>query len=116
MSKTVNEYLRETRPAGPFGNRPAMVLGDGSVVSVQASSGHYCSPRRDGADSYDAVEVGFPTGANGELWDHDWDCPEMADWAEGNPEEGTVYAYVPVEVLQRVVDNHGGIVGQRGRH
>jgi hypothetical protein len=93
-----------------------MVLGDGSTVSVQASQGHYCEPRRDGATAYSAVEVGFPRGPEGELWDHEFDCPELADYAEGDPAEGTVYAWVPVEVLQRVLDDHGGIVGQRGQH
>ncbi|MED5369002.1 MAG: hypothetical protein VX978_05865 [Pseudomonadota bacterium] len=38
-----------------------VVCADGFSMSVQAHNGAYCSPRIDNAESYDEVEVGFPS-------------------------------------------------------
>lgn len=35
------------------------VMGNGNIMSVQASAYHYCSPRKDNADNYTTVEVAF---------------------------------------------------------
>ena len=77
---------------------------DGFTMSVQASSGHYCSPRSD-EGPYTSVEVGFPNREE----------PLLMRYAEDEtcPTE-TVYGWVPLEVVQAVVESHGGtdIVGQ----
>ncbi len=67
---------------------------DGFSMSVQASSTHYCSPREDDAD-WCRVEVGFPSSPE----------PLLLPYASSSD----VYGYVPVEVVDAVIDSHGGI-------
>lgn len=73
---------------------------DGLEMSVQASTTHYCSPRN-GIGPWTAVEVGFPSQR----------VEELMEYAE-NPDEPTktVYGWVPVEVVERIVEAHGGII------
>jgi len=74
---------------------------DGTTLSVQASGGHYCSPRVDEA-AYTHVEVGYPSALP---------TPEMLQFAEcpDNP-LATVYGYVPIEIVNSYIDSHGGII------
>ena len=66
------------------------------TLSIQASENHYCIPQVDNAESYEAVEVGFP----------DFDFPQwfIDEYAENvsEPQE-TVYAYVPIDVLVQAI-------------
>lgn len=73
---------------------------DGLTLSAQASVSHYCTPRN-GAGPWVAVEVGYPSER----------VEELMEYAE-NPDEptDTVYGWVPVEVVESVINNHGGIV------
>jgi hypothetical protein len=73
----------------------------GFSMSVQAHVGAYCSPRISGASSYSEVEVGFPSQRE----------PLLMKWCE-EPEDptGTVYGYVPVQVITNVIAKHGGMV------
>lgn len=73
---------------------------DGFEVSVQASSIHYCVPRSNNAHPYKAFELGYPSEKDDLIMEYAED-PE-------NP-TGTVYAYVPVEVVEKLVEKHGGI-------
>lgn len=77
-----------------------MTLNDGTVMSVQASHFHYCSPRIDNADCYDSVEVGFPSCEIAEIMEYAEDPDHPTD---------TVYGRVPVEILNQVIDSRGGI-------
>jgi hypothetical protein len=72
----------------------------GLTFSAQASVTHYCTPR-DSVGPWEEVEVGFPSER----------VEEFMEYAD-DPDEptGTVYGYVPVEVVEAVVDSHGGIV------
>jgi len=72
---------------------------DGFNMSVQGSSGHYCTPRKT-QDWYMAMEIGYPSDKQDLLM-------EYAE-QEGNPTD-TVYGYVPVDIIQEVINNHGGI-------
>tara|TARA_Y100001938_G_scaffold79554_1_gene109943 strand:- start:884 stop:1225 length:342 start_codon:yes stop_codon:yes gene_type:complete len=78
-----------------------VVCADGFTMSVQAHESAYCSPRRDYADPYTSVEVGFPSNAE----------PLLVEYAE-DPESPTmtVYAWVPVQVVTNVIAKHGGMV------
>jgi hypothetical protein len=71
---------------------------DGFVMSVQAAATCYCYPRRD-TGPWSEVEVGFPSEKENLLM----------EYAE-NPERptDTVYLNVPVEVVQKIIANHGG--------
>ena len=72
---------------------------DGESLSVQASSGHYCSPRDD-VGPYTEVEVGYPTCSPPKS------MMEFAENAE-NP-TATIYAWVPVPVVREFIEDHGG--------
>ena len=81
---------------------PQLACQDGFKMSVQVSNGHYCSPRKDfeDAQNYYQMEVGFPTQSE----------PLLLDYAEDRdkPTE-TVYGYVPVEIINKVITKHGGL-------
>ena len=95
----INEYLY-TPPGAPA--RPtvlqALKCADGFTMSVQASEIHYCSPRESGLNHYDSVEVGFPSQREESLM-------EYAD----DPENPIVYGWVPVEVVDAIINAHGGL-------
>jgi hypothetical protein len=76
---------------------------DGLSLSVQASTTHYCEPR-DGVGPWTAVEVGFPSHRVEELMEYDQHDAEPTK---------TVYGWVPVEVVERIVEAHGGIISPR---
>ena len=74
---------------------------DGFTMSVQAHGGAYCSPRTNNAEKYTAVEVGFPNREE----------PLLLDFAE-DPDKPTqtVYPYVPVDVVNKLIKKHGGTI------
>ena len=78
----------------------AITCKDGFSLSVQASSTHYCSPRN-GVGPWTSVEVGYPSAKVEEFM-------EYMDNTESDPTQ-TVYGYVPVEVVEKVIESHGGI-------
>lgn len=76
----------------------AVECADGLRMSVQASRTHYCTPRED-TGPWLCVEVDFPTS-----------CVEaLMPYAE-SPDDptGTVYGYVPIEIVASVIEAHGG--------
>lgn len=80
---------------------PRVVCASGFSMSVQAHDGAYCSPRANNAVKYDKVEVGFPSAEE----------PLLMEWCDDpNDPTGTVYGYVPVQVVTNVIAKHGGIV------
>ena len=80
--------------------RPAVKCEDGYQVSIQASEYHYCSPRETGLNHYDEVELGFPNKADEELLDYAEEPEKPTD---------TVYGYVPIDLVDKVIMKHGGI-------
>jgi len=78
-----------------------VVCASGFSMSVQANNGAYCSPRINNAKSYDEVEVGFPSAEE----------PLLMEWCEDKDDPtGTVYGYVPAQVIVNVIAKHGGMV------
>mgnify|MGYP003643925870 CR=1 FL=1 len=70
-----------------------LLMTDGTIISVQASSGHYCSPRTDNPDKgYGSVEVLFYKDAEG--------------FNDNQPEN-----WMPVADLMELIAEHGGIIG-----
>ena len=104
---TVKEFLTTTIKSHkyPFSdeiiqeNRPRIFCNDGFSISVQASKFHYCRPRLDGIQDYEAVELGYPSNED-EL---------INDYAEDDDYTKTVYGYVPIEVVEKLIEKHGGI-------
>jgi hypothetical protein len=79
---------------------PRIVCMDGTSLSVQASEMTYCSPRENYGPYY-KVEVGFPSRRFEELMPY-------IDGADGDP-TATVYGYVPIEVVENIIEQCGGI-------
>ena len=75
---------------------------DGVSLSVQASAGHYCTPRND-KGPWTAVEVGFP------LTKDKMDIAMPVAWQEyADGVDSSVYGYVPVELVEKFISEHGG--------
>jgi hypothetical protein len=107
----------EHNPGWRRGAFPRRRCADGFEISVQVGYGMYCSPRESwsnphiGLDDpappvprYSLVECGYPN-AIPEPWPVWREYAECAD----DPLE-TVYGYVPVEIVQALLDSHGGEV------
>ncbi|KFC86050.1 hypothetical protein [Hafnia alvei] len=104
-TKTMNDWLNEAR-APRFEDRwyfnRRVICADGYSVSIQASDSAYCQPRSDFKDiaMYHSFELGFPSEKDEIIMD--W-CEEVQD------PTGTVYAYVPRDVVEKLIEKHGGI-------
>ena len=79
--------------------RPAIYCKDGFKMSVQGGDGMYCSPRAE-VDKYDSMEVGFPSERVELLMEYAEDSDKPTE---------TVYGWVPVGIIQKVINLHGGI-------
>ena len=86
---------------------PKIVCSDGFEMSVQVGFSLYSTPKKV-AKRYSAVEIGFPS-------EHE---PLIEEYAETfYKEDGedvtdytdTVYPYVPVRIVDKVLKKHGGI-------
>lgn len=78
-----------------------ITLNDGTTLSVQAHYGAYCEPRKDDAEVYTEVEIGFPSREI-QLID---EYKEM----RGASYKNQVYPYVPVSVVREVIKSAGGL-------
>jgi len=83
---------------------PKIICSDGFEMSVQVGSSLYSTPKKV-AKRYSAVEIGFPS-------EHE---PLIEEYAESLYDEDvtdytdTVYPYVPVKIVDKVLKKHGGI-------
>ena len=96
----MNQMLTSTR-------LPKIICVDGFEMSVQVGFSLYSTPKKV-AKRYSAVEIGFPSGFPSE---HE---PLIEEFAEGSFDETpdyteTVYPYVPVRIVDKVLKKHGGI-------
>lgn len=84
-----------------FRRMPRIQCADGLSLSVQAGSTAYCAPRN-GFGPWTQVEVGFPSAR----------IEELMPYAEepDDPTE-TVYGWVPIEIVEAVIEQHGGFAG-----
>ena len=103
----LNEYLKSNRDMGKesvindydFPLSPRIECADGFSLSVQATHGAYCSPRHNVVHKWHEVEVGYPS-----------EKPDfIMNYAE-QPEKptDTVYGYVPVDLVEKLINHHGG--------
>jgi len=89
MDININEFIRKNRINGYC---PRVECKDGFTMSIQASRGHYCSPRS-GEGKYTTVEIGFPSQFTSLCKAHQ------------------VVGFVPIEEVEELLDEHGGIRG-----
>ena len=101
----VNEYLKRNNEFMTVMGKKIqqatkrIVCNDGFSISVQANNYTYCTPREDEAWPYSKVELGFPSAFD-ELIDEYAHC-------DGTLE--TVYGYVPIDIVNELIEKHGGI-------
>ena len=96
---TVTNIKTEITDSYGFTYRPVIICNDGFLMSVQGSKGHYSQPRSV-SDIFEEMEIGFLSQ----------DEPLIFEYAETeNDWTNTVYPYVPVEIIQQVIDKHNGI-------
>ena len=116
INEFIKDNLKVTYPADEYSSLkdimtssrlPHIVCTDGFSMSVQVGYSLYSTPKKV-AKRYSAVEIGYPSEPE-EL---------IKEWAEFLPfsEEDeeldytdTVYPYVPVKVVDKVLKKHGGI-------
>lgn len=83
--------------------RPAIFCKDGFRMSVQGSRGHYCSPREN-VNAFYKMEIGYPSIEE----------PLISEFAEGDGDKTeTVYGYVDTNIIQQVIEKHGGIAVEK---
>ena len=86
---------------------PKIICSDGFEMSVQVGSSLYSTPKKV-AKRYSAVEIGFPS-------EHEPLIEEFAetfykdDGEDVTDYTDTVYPYVPVKIVDKVLKKHGGI-------
>lgn len=106
-----DKYLKSTEDFNTFITqtkdglrRPALVMGDGTKMSVQASAYHYCEPRKSGLSSYDSYEVGYPSAIIEQLI-------EYTEMPIENKNEllQAICPFVPRDVIIDILTEHGGI-------
>lgn len=109
---TVQELLTATknvkmlspgRMSNPFYRfpTPQVVCMDGTTLSVQVGSSLYCLPRDDNGP-YTHVEVGYPSKPFSQL-------TEYIDGDEDADPCSSVYGFVPIEVVDEIIEQCGGI-------
>lgn len=76
---------------------------DGTTMSVQVGSGLYCTPK-DNNGPYTHVEIGYPTKVFTQLFDF-----MEGSVADGDNPTECVYGYVPIEIVDEVISECGGI-------
>jgi hypothetical protein len=75
------------------------VCADGTHFSVQASSSHYCSPRKTIDPSlYRSVEVLAST-----------ELTELSEFFSARYEGDYLYGFCPVDLVDSAIASHGGI-------
>ena len=95
----IKEWIEETYTGNRYEIRNRIVCNDGFYMSVQGGYGYYCSPRTE-SKYYKSMEIGFPSEEE----------PLIFEYAENKDDyTQTVYGWVPVEIIQEVIDKHGGI-------
>ena len=87
---------------------PKIVCVDGFEMSVQVGSSLYSTPKKV-AKRYSEVEIGFPSEREPLIEEY----VELGifDTAQGKGVDytDTVYPYVPVKIVNKVLKKHGGI-------
>lgn len=98
MKVRIREHIRDNKMENRSYVAKPIICTDGFNVSVQASKHHYCSPREYDAE-WVSVELGFPSAAD----------DLIQEYAE-TPDEPTetVYGYVPIDTVARLIIKHGG--------
>lgn len=96
---TLKEFIQKTYTSKKYEKRPRIVCKDGFSISVQGSEYNYSEPRKS-AKTFTKMDLGYPSV-------EEKDINEFAEEAEELT--STVYPYVPFEVVEAIIEKHGGI-------
>jgi hypothetical protein len=99
-STSINDWHKATSESRGHYIVPRLECADGFTMSVQASGGHYCSPREDKAWPYSMFEIGYPSKKEQLITKY---AESPGEWTK------TVYGFVPVEIVEAVIAKHGGL-------
>ena len=120
MKNNINEFIKKNLVvknlswADPSMNQmlistrlPHIVCVDGFEMSVQVGFSLYSTPKKV-AKRYSAVEIGFPSEYEPLIEEYaetfyKEDGEDITDYTD------TVYPYVPVRIVDKVLKKHGGI-------
>lgn len=95
----LSTFIKDTFDGSPYQIRPRIVCKDGFSMSVQGHFGAYSKPRQNNI-FFETLEIGFPSHKE----------PLISEFAENQRDlTETVYPYVDTEIIQQVIDKHGGI-------
>jgi hypothetical protein len=86
MPRTIPDYVGDhfaTAPVSKTGCRPAIYCKDGTLYSVQASDGHYCSPN-DNTGPWTAFEV----------WGRNKDGRSISTYPKGWVKKDTINGWI----------------------
>ena len=84
---------------------PHIICEDGFSMSVQVGYSLYSTPKKI-AKRYSAVEIGYPSEPEELIKEY----AELAPFDEDTTDyTDTVYPYVPVKIVDKVLKKHGGI-------
>ena len=113
----INEFIKNNLKVSTFSEDPLMkhmatssrlphiVCEDGFTMSVQVGYSLYSTPKKV-AKRYSAVEIGYPSEPEELIKEY----AEFAPFDEDTTDyTDTVYPYVPVSVVDKVLKKHGGI-------
>ena len=101
----INNYLKENYEFMVIDGRKypsvtkRITCKDGFSISVQANRNSYCEPRKDEAWAYSEVELGYPSQLDNLI----------REYAEEPDTIETVFPYVPIGVVNELINRHGGI-------
>lgn len=80
--------------------RPEIVCADGFRMSVQGHEMTYSIPKEI-CGEFEAMEIGFPSEQEDLIM-------EFID-SDTQPPTQSVYGYIPIDLIEKVVEKHGGI-------
>ena len=113
----INEFIKKNLRVKTLSNDPLMkhmmtssrlphiICEDGFSMSVQVGYSLYSTPKKI-AKRYSAVEIGYPSEPEELIKEY----AEFAPFDENTTDyTDTVYPYVPVSVVDKVLKKHGGI-------
>ena len=101
----INEFIKKYRivkkiiPGVTSSHTPHVICKDGFKMSVQVGQSLYSTPK-DVVDNYEEMEVGYPS-------EEEYLLAKYAEDGENLCE--TVYSFVPVNLIDKIIEKHGGI-------
>lgn len=108
MKTNLNDWLQHNYNINTYGcqeTREHITCCDGTTLSVQASEGHYCTPRVSYVDH--EGNVSLVDYLDVEVWCVSSNVPES--WLEYGDQETNPYGYTPIGMVEEFIDLHGGI-------